>query len=287
MMWGELHVSRSGVFIKSHDLSDGLATITDHRGKLEALYRRATKLIPSFEEERQLLGIQGYSSGEVGREFTGVVETIVCELYSCLDGLKKTIYAIYRNVRGVQKKSTEKLFKNAVEKKYGDELPVAIVTLLEVAYTSWFPDLRRLRTELTHGRIGACSIHIDDKRISYTHYGMRAKNNVFIIEDITAWVNTIGSSVNELLDRVCMFWFQQLEPRNVIEPCGVHQGRLLIRAIKVTEPLDQNSGLCLFRHAFEEDLSWVCPLTDTCSAYERVGSRSKEVLERLTSDTRE
>lgn len=271
-------------FIKSNALSSGLSTIIGHREKFLTLAKRATLLIPELEKEREELKTQGYSNGDMNREFTGIVETLICELYACLDGLKKTIYAIYRDVQGVQSKSTQKLFQNAAENKYGSEFPTEISTLLKTAYKSWFSTLRCLRTELTHGRIGSCSMQ-EEGQISYMHRGIRPNrnNNIFIIEDIVVWINNNASYVNNLLDRICMFWFSQLEPREVIEPCGIHQGRLLIRAITVTDPLDQDSGLCLFRHAFEAHPDWVCPLTGSCLAYKRVGNHSQETLERLTS----
>jgi hypothetical protein len=273
-------------FAESWALSNGLSTMTGHRDKFKTLAERATSLIPEIIEEQQILDQQGYSSRVKAREFTGIIETLICELYSCLDGLRNTIHAIYRDVRGVQKKSTEKLFKNAVESKYGEGFPPEIDGWLKAAYEDWFPELRRLRVELTHGRVGTCSMQ-NDLCISYMHYGLgsTSNNNVFIIENIIHWINSHASHVNNLLNTICKFWFDQLEPREVIEMCGVHQGRAIIRAIEITEPVNQDSGLCLFRHAFEEEPEWVCPLRDSCAAYERVGGDSRTVLARLTSNS--
>jgi hypothetical protein len=269
-------------FTDSQALSNGLKTITGHREKFKTLAQPATLLIPELVEERQLLDQQGYSSGAKSREFASIIETLICELYSCLDGLRNSIHAIYKDVRGVQKKSTEKLFKNAAEGKYGNEFPSDIYALLKAAYEDWFTELRCLRVELTHGRVGTCSIQ-DDSRISYMHYGLGSKNNVFIIENIIDWINTHANHVNILLNTICKFWFDQLEPREVIEMCGVHQGRFIGRAIVITEPVNQDSGLCIFRHVFEEDRDWACPLRDSCAAYERVGNDSRAVIARLTS----
>lgn len=271
-------------FTDSYMLSNGLKTITDHRDKFKILAERATLLVPELVEERQLLDQQGYSSLSKAREFTGIIETLICELYSCLDGLRNTIYVIYKDVRGVQKKSTDKMFKNAVEEKYGDGFPPDIYALLQAAYEDWFPKLRRLRVELTHGRVGNCLMQ-DDSCISYRHYGLgsTSENNIFIIENIIDWINTYANHVNILLNTICKFWFDQLESREVIEMCGVHQGRALIRAIVITEPVNQDSGLCLFRHAFEEESDWACPIRHSCAAYERVGGNSRAVLARLTS----
>ncbi|MEW6492573.1 MAG: hypothetical protein AB1589_08700 [Cyanobacteriota bacterium] len=271
-------------FKDSRALSNGLKTITGHRDKFKTLAERATLLVPELVEERQLLDRRGYSSGAKASEFTSIIETLICELYSCLDGLRNTIHAIYKDVRGVQKKSTEKLFKNAMEGKYGDGFPPEIYALLRAGYEDWFPELRRLRVELTHGRVGTCSMQ-DDSRISYMHYGLGSEDNVFIIEDIIDWINTHANHVNSLLNTICKFWFDQLEPREVIEMCGVHQGRFIGRAIVITEPVNQDSGLCIFRHAFEEEPDWACPLRDSCTAYERVGNDSRAVLARLTSDS--
>lgn len=271
-------------FRDSQALSDGLKTITGHRGKFKILAERATLLVPELIEERQILNQRGYSSEAKAREFAGIIETLICELYSCLDGLRNTIHTIYKDIRGVQKKSTEKMFKNTVEGKYGNGFPPEIYALLKAAYEDWFPELRRLRVELTHGRVGTCSIQ-DDSCISYIHYGLGSslENNVFIIENIIDWINAHANHVNILLNTICKFWFNQLEPREVIEMCGIHQGRAIIRAIVVTEPVNQDSGLCLFRHAFEEEPDWACPLRDSCAAYTRVGNDSRAILARLTS----
>jgi hypothetical protein len=273
-------------FSESWALSHGLKTITDHRGKFETLAERAAFLVPELIEERQLRDRRGYSNGAKAREFTSIVETLICELYSCLDGLRSAIHAIYKEVRGVQKKSTEKMFKNAIEEKYGDGFPPEIYGWLKAAYEDWFPALRRLRVELTHGRVGTCCMK-DDSCISYIHYGLgsTSDNNAFIIEDVIDWMNSYANHVNVLLNTICKFWFDQLAPREIIEMCGVHQGRAIIRAIEVTEPVSKDSGLCLFRHAFEEEPEWACPLRDSCAAYDRVGGDSRAVLARLTSNS--
>jgi hypothetical protein len=142
-------------------LSSGLQAITGHRKKLETVSKRATQLLPELMEERSQLDKQGYSNGAKASEFTALLETSVCELYACLDGLRSSIYGIYERLQGVQRKSTEKLFKNAVEDKYGAGFPPEICDLLKLAYECWFLDLRRVRTELTHGTVGYCWVEKD------------------------------------------------------------------------------------------------------------------------------
>lgn len=273
-------------FKNTHDLSKGLSTITGHRSKFQTLAKQATRLVPEIVQERNLLNERGYSTGDKAREFTGIIETLICELYSCLDGLRTCIHAIYRHVQGVQKKSTEKMFSRAAEEKYGDGFPPELCTFLKTAYEDWYLDLRRIRVELTHGRLGSCSIQ-DDQRICYIHQGLGSQNRAFIINDIIDWVNRYANHVNLLLNTICKFWFDQLEPREVLEPCGVYQGRMLMRAIEITEPITQDSGLCGFRDAFEDEPGWACPLRHTCGAYERVGSNSREVIERVTSRSKQ
>lgn len=272
-------------FEKNHALFNGLKTITRHREKFITLAERATLLIPALIEESRLLDEQGYSDLAKAQEFTVTVEALICELYSCLDGLRKTIHAIYRNVRGVQNKSTEKMFRRAAERGYGDEFPAEINDLLKFAYESWFLGLRNLRSELTHGRVGSCTMQ-DDSCISYTHYGLGSKseNYVFVIDDVTDWINTHANHVNILLNKVCKFWFDQLEPREVVEICVVNQGVAMPRAIEITKPITQDSGICLFRHLLEEQPNWACPIQNSCAAYERAGHNSQAILAKLTSD---
>jgi hypothetical protein len=269
-------------FENNRDLSKGLSTITGHRDKFQTLAGQATQLVPKLVEERNQLNERGYSPGDKAREFTSIIETLVCELYSCLDGLRTCIHAIYPHVQGVQKKSTEKMFSRATEGKYGDGFPPELCTFLKIAYEDWYLDLRRIRAELTHGTVGYCSIQ-EDQRISYIHQGLGSQNCALIIDDIIDWVNKNANHVNSLLNTICKFWFDQLEPREVLEPCGIYQGRMLMRAIEITEPVNQDSGLCGFRDAFEEEPGWTCPLRDTCGAYERVGNNSRKVIKRVTS----
>jgi hypothetical protein len=265
-------------------LSNGLQAISGHRNKLETVARRATQLFPELIEERSQFDKQGYSNMAKAHEFTALLETLVCELYACLDGLCSTIYVIYERIQGVQRKSTERLFKCAAEGKYGNGFPPEICTLLKLAYKDWFLNLRRVRTELTHGRVGTCSVKKDGK-ISYMHVGLGTGTRAFIIDDIIEWINTYIEHVDSLLNAICKFWLDQLEPREVMEMCGIHRGRFMGRAIIVTEPVTQDSGLCIFRHMYEEEPELACPLRFTCVAYERVGNKSREICERLTSSS--
>jgi hypothetical protein len=113
--------------------------------------------------------------------------------------------------------------------------------------------------------------------------GLGTKTQALIIDDIIEWINAHIEHVNILLNAICKFWLDQLEPREVMELCGVHRGRFMGRSIIVTEPVTKDSGLCIFRHMYEEEPELACPLRSTCAAYERVGNRSREICERLTS----
>jgi hypothetical protein len=259
-------------FPASSMLSNGLQAIRGHRNKLETVAKRATQLIPELIEEHRQLDKKGYSNMAKAQEFTALLETLVCELYACLDGLRSTIYGIYERIQGVQRKSTERLFKYASEGKYGDGFPPEIYILLKVAYEDWFLNLRRIRTELTHGRVGSCSVQ-EELKISYMHFGLGTETRAFIIDDIIGWINTYIEHVNTLLNEICKFWLNQLEPREVLEMCGFHNGRFMGRAIVITEPVTQDSGLCIFRHMYEEEPELACPLRFTCAAYERVGNK--------------
>jgi hypothetical protein len=268
-------------FPSNQNLSNALGTITDHRNKFETLATRTTHLIPELVEERNQLDQRGYSSMDKTNEFTSMIEALICELYSCLDGLRNTIYIIYRNVRGVQNESTEKLFSRAVQEKYGDDFPPEISSRLKVAYENWFLDLRRIRSELTHRRVGSCLLH-DELRISYRHDFLRSDKGIFTIDDIITWINTHAEHVYVLLNEVCKFWLDQLDPRETTEICGVHMGRFMLRVINIAEPVNSDSGLCFFRHFYEEEPEYACPLKNSCAAYARVGSHSRELVARIT-----
>ncbi len=74
---------------------------------------------------------------------------------------------IYSSVQGVQKISTSKFFSKAKDGGYDEGFLEELNNTLIKAYDNWFLLLRKYRTELTHGSLGACHQNRETKKIRY------------------------------------------------------------------------------------------------------------------------
>jgi hypothetical protein len=168
--------------------------------KYELIAAVAADLAPKLSIDRDELETQGYSPASHSRQFAALIEVLVCELYSTLDGLRFTTYHLYREVRGVQVKSTSRLFTKAAEGTYGTGFPSELNELLAaVARSEWFPNLRRLRTAFTHGGLGPCHLSQDRTRISYSNASLGDGGTSHVIPDIVAHLNGLAEPIFKLL----------------------------------------------------------------------------------------
>ncbi len=173
----------------------------------------------------------GHGSGARSREFAAIVETLFCELYAALDGVRRTLYGAYRNVRGVQKESTERLFRRAKEKKYGPEFPEDIRATLASAYDAWFPRLRSIRSEVTHGEIGGCHLDAKSQKVRYMHQGLGTPTRAMVIDDVVGEVNSHFQSVSKLVESVYRPLCSKLEPVEKPFVCGIYRARIYQRVV--------------------------------------------------------
>ena len=209
----------------------------------------------------------GYTPASHSREFAALIETLFLELYSSLDGVRRVIYSVFRRVQGVQNKSTETLFQRAHNKSYGVGFPEEICALLDSAYITWFPRLRKIRTEITHGDIGSCHLNTKTNLVQYMHARLRNADGPLIMEDVIGEVNEFYRNVSSLVNELFSFFYAQLEPVDVKVVCGFFKGRVYERVVTLGEDLSFNSGKCFSRSWFERGENPLCPLKDSCGAY--------------------
>lgn len=90
-------------------LQDAIQSCTDHTRKYEVLASLANRIQPTLLEDRRELESDGYTPANRSSEFAALVEVLVCELYSVLDGVRFSLFGLFPKCRGVQKKSTSQL----------------------------------------------------------------------------------------------------------------------------------------------------------------------------------
>jgi hypothetical protein len=175
-MWGfceTFHHFMGPPFVENKELRKGTATITSHLRRYDHIAELANRVLSTLQEDIAELDATGMTQAMRFKEFALLSETMYCELYSCLDGLRRSIFGIYGKVRSVQNGSTEKLFKLANERKYGPEFPEDIRSKLDGAWTTWFPGIREIRTEVTHGEVGSCHLDKESDTVTYFQPGVR------------------------------------------------------------------------------------------------------------------
>jgi hypothetical protein len=256
-------------FEVTRDLVKGANSAENHLSKFIVLAGLANRLTGQLVEDVAELAEKGHSSAIRSKEFAALVETLFCELYAALDGVRRTLYAAYKKVRGVQNESTEKLFKRASEKKYGPEFPEDIRAALASAYGSWFPHLRRIRTELTHGEVGSCHVDEQTQRVVYMHSGLGSPTKALVIEDVGVELNRHFTAVSELVETIFQSLFSKLQPVPRPVVCGFYKGRIYQREVAASQDLSFNSGTCSSRSWFESEAGYECPLRQRCGAYQQ------------------
>ncbi|PXA03905.1 hypothetical protein DDZ13_09705 [Coraliomargarita sinensis] len=254
---------------KDRHVSEGLAAITDHLEKYKVIAGLADDLIPTMHEDRKELKEKGYSSSRRSRQIAALCEVLVCELYSAIDGLRDTLYGIFRDVQSIQKSSNEKLFKRAKERKYGSGFPEWLNEVLAIAFDEWFQDLKELRTELTHGQVGNCSLSEDFKTIRYMNTGLGDDHRAFVIDDFIQKISGYDKNVRLLFDSIFEGLYPSLRKIPRLQICGMYKARWYGRKVAPEENLSFKHGACVSWDWFEEKEGLMCPLASKCVAYTR------------------
>jgi hypothetical protein len=250
-------------------VADGLTAIQDHLSKYEVIAGLVNDLIPTIDEDRKELEEMGYSSSRRSRQIAALCEVLVCELYSSLDGLRDTLFGIYRHVKGIQRTSNEILFRRAKERKYGDEFPDSLRNVLSDAFDAWFRDLKKLRTEVTHGQVGYCHLDKETKEITYHNLGLGDGNKALVIADFITHVSRFFKEIRILMDVIFSFLYRTLKPIPRLQICGIFKARWYGRMVAPKEGLSFSDGNCVSWDWFESLEGHRCPLSSKCGAYAR------------------
>ncbi len=247
----------------------GASSAQHHLDKHAVLVELMNTLRPTLAEDDSELEAKGYSPARRTRTYAALIEILFCELYACLDGVKRSIHGAYRGVAGLSEKSTQKLFRRAHHGTLGPDFPEALRALLSDAQGDWFPRLASIRTELEHGLTGTCSRDRKTGTLRYMHQSLpgASAHRSFVIQDVEAEADRLNRAVRELSDRVFEFLFESLRFQPVRIMCGIYRGRCYERTLVPSATLTRHSGLCYSRTWFESDGAQRCPLAAECGAY--------------------
>jgi hypothetical protein len=198
------------------------------------------------------------------------------------------LFSIYRKVRGIQNESTYKLFLRASKHAYDIGLPVEVLAPLADAANTWFPLLRLLRSENTHGQVGNCFLAEDRIYVTYMHQGIRVADKCLVIEDIVEKVSTLAANVAHLIDQVFEFLYHQLFPVEREALCGIYKARMYVRMVAPDPAIAFASGRCMSVNWFSKQPEYDCPEKQRCGAFQNPVSpeefaRLKPALTALTS----
>jgi hypothetical protein len=247
----------------------GLRDCGQHLDKTALFFGIAERLRPNLALDREELDRIGATSNLNSQDFAALGESIICTLYSALDGLRGFLYGTYRDVKCIQNGSNEQLFKRAKAGKYGHGFPEEIRALLAAAYDSWFPSFREFRTELTHGSTGTCHLDVKTQRIRYLNDGIKREGRTFVLEDFEHMLRQTDQNIRSLVDAVAAFHFATLEPTLKFVICGVYRSHLYYRLVAPSATVSSNDGHCLSYDWFEKKEGYYCPRAKKCGAYGR------------------
>lgn len=270
--WGEVDVFRhfhAGTHTFKNDTTKAISGVANHFGKALTLYQLSLKLLPNLSLDEDELQSKGYSSTANAKEFSAVLEEVFTELYSSIDCTRKIIVSIYKKTRWLPN-STRKLFRNARNDVIGDDFPIRLKQA--IAQSDWYEELLSIRDELTHSDIGNCWPDKETGTVRYFHHGIHRSGNPLIIDDVMGRILFFIESVNAFLGTVFNFLNTQLKFTTIDQMCGIFFGRLYLRKLPFTTPIDINSGTCVSHKWFDNLDGFTCPLAESCGAYRRAKS---------------
>jgi hypothetical protein len=245
---------------------EGLDICLHHQNKVTTFARLAQRVVPNLPKDREELDQTGASRNEYATEFGVLIESMLCEMYSSLDGLGLFLCAVFPKARRLQHKSNEKLFRLAKENQYSPDFPESVRLAMAKAYNDWFPRLRNMRLQITHRSGGF--FHLDKKnKVVYFHGSLRQKPE--IIDDVVGVVNGLEEKVRSFLEGIAEYFVLRLAPKPRLYPCGTYRARIYMRMVAPAPTLDVHSGHCASWNWFEKDPELFCPLAKECGAYKR------------------
>lgn len=252
-----------------------LSGVSNHFNKAQVLLALARRLLPNLQIDRDELEKNGFTPARNSRELSCVIEACIAEIYSSVDCTASVVHAVFGPTSRGFKKSTSNLFTSY--SKITGSLPDGIKAALGDAH--WYRNLRYHRDELTHLDTGSCSLDDETGTVRYMHTGMKVDDKVLIIDDVFEWLKTALNEVNGFIGLVFNHLNATLEDGEVMQMCGIVEGRMLMRVMRPSEPQDFSSGVCMSQHWFDLPENPTCPFKDGCGAYAR--RAAPELLKRF------
>ena len=271
--WGEITKFRrfaSSTYTLDVHANSALSGVDGHFQKYNVLMGLAQRMVPKLVEDKEEMIKQGYSKAIRSKELAAIIETLFCELYSCVDCTRQVIgaKAIYGNLPGIPGKSTTKLFANAtVEGVIDKRVPVEIRKAL--AEAKWFPRFRKIRDAIIHSNVGSCIE--DDGQVSYFHERLgKNMGNTLAIDDVFQDISMYADNINKLLGHIFQALNDTLKDEVTPQFCGIFGGRYYERFVSPHEAQNSHSGKCKSYEWFENDIHPTCPFVKSCGAYVKV-----------------
>ncbi len=235
----------------------------NHFVKAHRLFLLAKKLIPNLDLDDAQMEERGSTPADNASELATVLEASFLELYSSLDCVVKTLFAIYHPKASDKQKSTRRFFQNPDPTR--TKMPPEVVAMM--ADTGWYKRLLSMRDELTHLATGSVHRDRETKLIRYFHSGLTEADKPLIIDDVFEWLEQTLRTVDAWVGRVFQFLNTTLSDAEVDAPCGVVEGRFLMRKVSGKPPVTFHSGRCMSAQWFDLPENPTCPWAEGCGAY--------------------
>lgn len=245
-----------------------LAGVENHFHKALTLLNMAEGLLPSLEIDEAELEKNGFTRARNARNLAAVLEGVITELYSVVDCTAKVLHIIYGPTSTRFRDSTRRLF--AETDAISGSFPERLKGLIRTA--DWYDDLRQIRDELTHRDAGSCSKDRETGQVRYFHSSLWEGERLKPIDDIVGWVKKNLDAVNAFIGTVFHELNNTIVTGTVTQMCGMVQGRMLMRLLDASQPIDFNNGTCLSAHWFTKPGNPRCPFAEDCGAFQRRAS---------------
>lgn len=268
--WGEVVKFRrfaSSTYDFDIHANSALSGIEGHFQKYNVLMGLAQRMVLKLDEDKEELTKQGYSNAIRSKELAAIIETLFCELYSCVDCTRQVIKAVYGKLPGTPGKSTTRLFTRAANGTIDERVPVEIRNAL--AEAKWFPRFRNIRDAIIHSNVGSCSE--DDGHVSYYHERLgKNMSNSLAIDDVFQDISIYADNINKLLGPIFQTLNDTLKDEATPQICGIFGGRVYERFASPYEAQNSHSGKCKSYEWFEKEMHPTCPFVKSCGAYAKV-----------------
>lgn len=266
--WGEVDRFRAlwptTYRFRAHD-KRVLAGVENHFHKTMTLLSMAERLLPSLDRDEAELEERGFTPALNARNLAAVLEAAITEVYSVVDCTAKVLHTVYGPTSKRFRDSTRRLFAD-VDSITGS-LPETIKDSIRAA--GWYEELRNLRDELTHRDTGSCSRDRETGLVRYFHSSLWEGERLRPIDNVLGWIHGMVDAVNRFVGTTFHELNATIRQGTVTQMCGMVHGRMLMRLLDASQPMDFHNGSCLSAQWFTQPGNPRCPFADDCGAFHR------------------